>query len=172
MTAILTFKNNFLTFQEYAKVSLRFTAKAKPFTLVLLLPLLSLLYFWIQFPWKGASLDTFWDGTGFYVCFMTVLLLSIPFSTWRGLKKTYVAARFMQHPVDYRFSEAGMDMTSTVTQIQMAWPAFHSFYDFGRYGVLLSGAASGFFLDFEALQFPGSKPDFLDLLATHQIPVK
>ncbi|MGY3088962.1 hypothetical protein ACVWYF_002002 [Hymenobacter sp. UYAg731] len=172
MDSTLTFKNNFLTFQEYAKVSLRFTAKAKPLTLVLLLPLLSVLYFWVQFPWKEASFASFWDSTGFYVCFMTVLLLSIPFSTWRGLKKTYAAARFMQHPVDYQFSEAGMDMNSPLTQIQMVWPAFHSFYDFGRYGVLMSSEASGFFLDFEALLLPAIKSDFLTLLATHQIPVK
>lgn len=172
MSSTLFFKSNFLTFQEYAKVSLRFTVRAKPLTLVLLLPLLSLLYFWVQFPWKNISFATFWDSTGFYVCFMTVLLLSIPYSTWRGLKKSYIAARFMQHPVDYQFSETGMDMASTVTQLQMAWPAFHSFYDFGRYGVLLSGTNSGFFLDFESLQLPNRKADFLALLANHQIPVK
>ena len=172
MDLVFTFKNNFLTFQEYAKVSFRFTLRAKPFTLVLLVPLLSLVYFWFQYPWEETSLTTFWDNTGFYVCFMTLLLLSIPFSMWRGLKKTYVAARFMQHPVDYQFSQEGMGMNSSVTQIQMAWPAFHAFYDFGRYGVLLSGAASGFFLDFEALQLPGNKPDFLAFLTTNRIPIK
>ena len=169
MATTLAFKENFLNFKQYASVSLRFTMKAKPFTLVLLLPLV---YFWFQIPWKDLSPSNFWANTGYYALFLSLLLFSLPFIIRRNLRKTYEAARFMQSPVDFQFSDQGMDMKSTLTRIQMAWAAFHSFYDFGRYGVLVSGAASGFFLDFEALQLPNSKLDFLALLKNHQIPVK
>ena len=173
MAVTLVFKDNFLNFKEYSKVSLRFTFRAKPFMYVLILPFISILYFWFHFIWeKDATLSSIWANTGFYVWFMSLLIFSMPFTTWRGLKKNYAAARFMQSPVDYQFSDEGMDMKSTVTQLQMTWQAFHSFYDFGRYGVLISGNSSGFFLDFESLQLPSSKSDFLSIIKNHQIPIK
>ena len=78
----------------------------------------------------------------------------------------------MHAPVNYQFSDEGLEMHSTVTQVKMAWGALHGFYDLGRYGVLLSGTAVGFFLDFESLQLPNNKQDFLYLLKQHQVPVK
>ena len=172
MVLPLVFKENFLSFRDYARVSLRYTLKAKPFTYILVLPLVSLVAFWCVFPWKDITLSTLWQNTGAYVWLMTLLIVATPFTTWRGLKKNYQAARFMQSPADYEFSDAGMNMKSAVTQIQMAWEAFHTFYSIGRYGVLLSGNNAGFFLDFDSLQSPAVKQDFVNLLVRRNIPVK
>ena len=172
MSKTVHFKDNYLSFREYAKVSLRYTLKVRPTLYFLVLPALVAFLFWSQFQWESGSFFSALGEVGVTMWLITLALIVTPFSLWRGLRKNYYGARFMHAPVDYTFSDSGMDMKSTVTNAQMAWEAFHTFYDFGNYGLLRTGNAAGFFLSFEALQLPATKSDFLGLLTEHHLKIK
>ena|GEM_PF-3602230 len=103
---------------------------------------------------------------------MTLFLLAIPISMWRGMKKNYASVRFMQAPADYSFSALGLDVKSPIMQSQTSWEAFNSFYQFDRYGVLMTSTMTGYFLDFSKLQAPADIADFLHLLKTHSVQIK
>lgn len=168
----MIFQNNFLTLKEYARISLRYTFKTQPIFYILPLPLFSVVAYWALFPWQKFNFSSAFQGSSAFIWFLTLLFLWMPFGTWRGIRKNYESARFMQVPANYQFSDAGMDMESSVMQSHTSWEVLHRFYDFGRYGILMTGNLTGFFLDFAALQAPAKKIEFLSLLESHNIEIK
>lgn len=161
--ARLVFRDVYLTFQEYARLSLRYTLRTK-----LTLPLLPLggVASWLVLLLGPRPVGEVLEA---YSRTLLVTLFSglIPFSLWRGIKRNYLSSKILRDPATYTFEAAGIRTDSACAQAVITWGNASTWYRLPPYALLMVSTVSGYFLDFRCLEAPGTEADFLVLVRRH-----
>ncbi|TGE25445.1 hypothetical protein E5K00_09725 [Hymenobacter aquaticus] len=160
-----------LSFPQYFRTNLRLLFKKQPTLWFILLPALSGLTVLYVLLTGQASLAQLW-ATSKVGLFMAAFVVGWPVLLWFSMRKQYRRATVLQAPTRYAVSETGLAVQNELVQEELSWPAVQEAWHIGAWLVLMTGSASGYFLDLRRVQSPADAAGLLSLVRAGGVTIK